>query len=339
MKKFLKNNYTKIKPALAWLAGKIKKPQILGPVSIFLGFAIAVYAFFDIDVIVKRGPLVVRLLGSSEQSQRRFADKELARLQAAVLPQDGVTLPVVWGNLGSELVTFGVIDAEKLEQIYAARGGLSEEDRRLLFGTDNGKLKITAQNSGFLLNMLWALGLANKNEILETGPMMTYDGKIPSSPAEALAKAGRFASTGGWSLAKGNTMNHYSKHSLVALTPEQQAMVVRVSQGIYRPCCGNSTHFPDCNHGMAMLGLLELMASQGISEKEMYKTALAVNSLWFPDTYLTIAKYMKGRGVSWDKVNPQEVLGANFSSASGYRRILAEVEPPKSGGGGGGCGI
>ena len=42
-----------------------------------------------------------------------------------------------------------------------------------------------------------------------------------------------------------------------------------------------------------MLGLLELMASQGLSEEEMYKYALIVNSYWFPDTYLAIAKYFE----------------------------------------------
>ena len=29
--------------------------------------------------------------------------------------------------------------------------------------------------------------------------------------------------------------------------------------------------FSDCNHGMAMLGLMEFMASQGASEVEMMK--------------------------------------------------------------------
>ena len=329
MKNFIKNNYVKIKPALIWLSDKIKKPRILGPVSIVLAFAIAVYAFFDVDVIVKRGPLAARLFGSSEQAQQRRADKELARLQDAVLPQEGVTLPVVWGNLGSELITLGVIDAGKMEQLYAARGGLSEEDRWILSGADNGKLKITAQNAGFLLNMFWALGLANKNEILEKGPMM--DKKYGGDPS-------RFASTGGWSLARGNTMNHYSKHSMMALTPEQQEVVTRVSQGIYRPCCGNSTHFPDCNHGMAMLGLLELMASQGVGEDEMYRMALVANSYWFPDNYLTIAKYLESKNVSWNEADPRQILSADYSSGAGYNRIRSEVEPvkPKSGGS---CGV
>ena len=179
-----------------------------------------------------------------------------------------------------------------------------------------------------MLNLLWALGLGNKNEILEKGPMMyaKYGG------------AGNFASTGGWSLASGKAMDHYSKHSFIKLTPEQQALVARASQNIYRPCCGNSTYFPDCNHGMAMLGLLELMASQGVSEAEMYKTALKVNSYWFPDTYLTIAKYLAGKGIAWEQADAKGVLSSEFSSAGGYRQVRSQVEPVQQQGGGG-CGI
>ena len=124
-----------------------------------------------------------------------------------------------------------------------------------------------------------------------------------------------------------------------ALTPEQQALVDKVSRGIYRPCCGNSVHFPDCNHGMAMLGLLELMASQGVGEQEMWEAALTVNSYWFPDTYLTLATYMKGKGVAWKDVNPQEMLGIQYSSAQGYARIAAQVSTPASSGGGSGCAV
>ena len=173
------------------------------------------------------------------------------------------------------------------------------------------------------------MGLASKNEILENGEMTN----------RAYEGAGNFASTGGWTIAKGNPMDHYSKHRFFNLVPEQQTMVDKVSRGIYRPCCVNSTHFPDCNHGMAMLGLLELMASQGVSEQDMWKAALAVNSYWFPDTYLTIATYMKNKGVDWKDINPQEMLGIDYSSASGYRRIAAQVVIPQQQNGSSGCGI
>src|SRR3989338_8700095 len=224
-------------------------------------------------------------------------------------------LPVIWNNLCRQLVEAGVIDGERFKKLYIGE----EEYDKLLNSNNLGKLEITRENAELLLNLFWALGLASKNEILEKGEMANpkYGG------------AGNFASTGGWTIVKGNAMEHYSSHKFFNLTPEQQALVDKVSRGIYRPCCGNSTHFPDCNHGMAMLGLLELMASQEVSEEEMWKTALIVNSYWFPDTYLTIASYMKGRGVEWKDVNPQEILGANYSSAQGYAKIAAEVVKPQ----------
>ena len=88
-----------------------------------------------------------------------------------------------------------------------------------------------------------------------------------------------------------------------------------------------------------MLGLLELMASQGVDEQDMWKAALAVNSYWFPDTYMTIAAYMRDKDVEWEDVNPQEMLGANYSSASGYARIASQVTVSRQQQGGGGCGI
>ena len=247
----------------------------------------------------------------------------------SIIPAEEVELPVIWGSLGSQMVEKGVIDGPIFESLYTQRGGLNEDMKNILYGRNNGKIKMTPQNAGFLLNMLWALGLGNKNPILEQGPMvdLRYGG------------AGNFASTGGWTMAKGDTMDHYSKHNFINLTTEQQSLAEKVSQGIYRPCCGNSTYFPDCNHGMAMLGLLELMASQGVSEKEMYKIALKVNTYWFPDTYLTIAKYLQEKkNMSFDKADPKEILGKEYSSGAGFQAILRQVAPVENNGGGG-CGV
>jgi len=237
-----------------------------------------------------------------------------------------VVLPVRWGDLGAKMASVGAIDAEKLEALYASRGGLSEEEKKLLYDSDNDFLKITPQNSGFLLNLFWALGLANKNPILETGPMAQY------------GDMGNFASTGGWTLAKEGAMDHYSRHKFFNLTPEQQKLVERVSKNIYRPCCDNPTHFPDCNHGMAMLGLLELMASQGAGEEEMYQAALQVNALWFPEEYSTIARYLASKNQTLWAADPKEILGRDYSSASGFRRVASLVPQVKSQGGSG-CSI
>lgn len=60
---------------------------------------------------------------------------------------------------------------------------------------------------------------------------------------------------------------------------------------IFRPCCGNSTAFPDCNRGMAVLGLLELLLSQGATEDELYEAARVFNAYAFSETYITLAAY------------------------------------------------
>ncbi len=254
------------------------------------------------------------------------ASFEIISLEDQVLPKEGVVLPIEWKDTGAQMVQAGVIDAPRFETIYAERGGLSEESRQILYDKSNKKIVMTKENSGVLLNMFWAFGLSNKNEILETGLMV--DERTGGDP-------GRFASTGGWSLAVGGPMKHYSKHSFVPLTNEQQKKVEDTAKGIYRPCCGNSTHFPDCNHGMAMLGLLELMAHSNVSEEKMYETALMVNSYWFPETYMTLATYFEKNSISWDAVDPRIVLSADFSSGNGYQRILREINPIGTQGGGG----
>ncbi len=250
-------------------------------------------------------------------------------LGEAIAPSVGVTLPVRWGDLGKKMIAAGVINEPQFKALYAQRGGITADEQALLDSSDNGNLIITPQNSGTILNLLWAFGLGNKNLILEQGPMQDpqYGG------------AGRFASTGGWIIAVGNPMDHYSAHQFTVLTADEQALVEKVAKNIYRPCCGNSTYFPDCNHGMAMLGLLELIASQGVSESDMYKAALAVNSYWFPDTYRTIARYFESKNVSWSTVDPREVLGAAYSSAQGYTRIQTLVAPEPPTQSQGGCGV
>lgn len=267
----------------------------------------------------------------SKQStdSKAITDHGYSKLEEAVLPTKGFTLPIKWSDLGIKMIEAGVIDKEKLFALYAERGGVQEPEKKLLEQAHNGKVLMMSYNANFLLNIFWALGLGNKNEILEKGQMMD----------KQYGGAGNFASTGGWSLAKGQAMDHYSMHKFMNLTLEQQALVERVSQNIYRPCCGNSTYFPDCNHGMAMLGLLELMASQGVGEEEMYKVALQVNAYWFPDTYLTIAKYLESKGSSWQKADPKELLGINYSSSAGYQKILSQISPPTQKGGGGSCGV
>ena len=237
--------------------------------------------YFNLPVAMVISSLI--LGGAWVYTQKSVSGGNTAGLLSPPHAQDGIALPVKWGDLGAKMISVGVIDAEKFEALYAGRGGFDEETRELLYGEDNGNLNITAENSGVVLNLLWALGLGNRNDILIYGPMTTYDGKSPASVEEMPTKVSRFASTGGWTLAKGHAMEHYARHPFVILNEEQQELIERVAKNVYRTCCSNSTYFPDCNHGMAMLGLLELMSSQGASEKEMYDFAEKVNKIWFPE--------------------------------------------------------
>ena len=236
-----------------------------------------------------------------------------------------VVLPISWGDLGKRMVDDGVIDKSKFD---AVMGTLSDEDKVLLEG-NVGTITMTENNSRLILNLLWAFGLSNKNAILD-------EGEISKDPTQI----GNFASTGGWNISKGSSMDYFSTFDYVTLDAAQQEMVEEMSNNIFRPCCNNSTHFPDCNHGMAMLGLLELMAKNGVSKEVAYKVALQVNSLWFPQTYQDLAVYFSENGTSIDQVNPAEVLSAKYSSASGYRQTRSLIKSlPQPAKGSGGCGV
>jgi len=301
-----------------------------GLLMVMIAFVVGI--FLGPDILAKfRGNSANASLPASVQNNSNVtvANPDAGKLAEAVVPSAGLTLPIKWGDLGKQLVKKGVIDRDQFVALYKDRLGFGPDELKMLDGEDNGNVVITPDNAGVILNLLWALGLGNKNSILENGPMTDaqYGG------------AGRFASTGGWSLAKGNAMDHYSKYPFIKLNKDQQAIVERVSKGIFRPCCNNSTYFPDCNHGMAMLALLQMMASQGVSENDMYKVALQVNSYWFPDTYLTLAKYEASKNIAWENVDAKEMLSAQYSSASGYRQIRSQVQGVPTSGGGGGCGV
>ena len=80
------------------------------------------------------------------------------------------------------------------------------------------------------MNLFWAFGLANKNPILETGEMM--DPEYGGAGNFALLVVGRFPKEIQWIIIVIIT-------SCFDLTPEQQALVDKISRGVYRPCCGN----------------------------------------------------------------------------------------------------
>ena len=244
--------------------------------------------------------------------------RETAQLYEQVNPVDGYTLPVSYGNLGPQLIEAGVIDYDAFMTVMASSGDpVSNTQIDILKKGSEEQVVMTAENAHFLLNFFWAVGLANNNSILTEGPMVQYgDGQIEG-----------FASTGGWSIAKKPVTNLYASMNMIPLTPEQQALVEEVATAVYRPCCNNHTLFPDCNHGMAMLGLLELMASKGATADDMFEAAKYVNAYWFPQQTLEIATYLRvNEDVDFANADARLVVGNSLSSASGARMVHESLQ-------------
>ncbi len=220
---------------------------------------------------------------------------------------------------------------------------------------------IDRETASYLLNLFWPLGLSNKTE---------FNKNIPFTEKELSY----LASTAGWWLGKENNgAAYFNKCEIIKLTPEQEAIVYEVAKNTFRPCCDNSTFAQDCNHGSALLGALELAASQGYSKDELYKLALQLNSFWFPDSYVKIALLKKvTENVDWpltnarintgetqmntdnfnlrkSALNPRqsalikEIMSAKYSSISGYiqnvEQKLAKLNPPGIQTQGGSCGL
>lgn len=226
---------------------------------------------------------------------------------AKVLPERGFPSRITLGDSIVKLVGYGVIDRKKFLAVYQGRGGLPAELEGVLDHPLHKSILLTRQNANYYVNLLWPLGLSN---YMSSNRLSPINGKSLFN----------LASTGGWDLGKEeNGGAYFNRFSVVALTPEQEALVTKIAENAYRPCCNNSTFYQDCNHGSALLGLLELGAAQGLSEDELWREALAYNSFWFPHNYLQTALYFKAvRGIDWEDADPREIIGKSFSTISGW---------------------
>lgn len=283
---------------------------------------------------LKSEPIIVKVLAQNNipyLSDNVISDF-VEKVTAQVLPEKGFQSKIVLGDSVIKLVQNGVIDREKFLAVYENRGGLPNELKNVLDTVSTKPILLTRENANYYINLMWPLGLAN---------YMSSNKKSPINGKSLF----RFASTGGWDLGKEEKGGAYfNKFKIVELTPEQEALVTKIAQNTYRPCCNNSTFFQDCNHGSALLGLLQLGASQGLTENELYREALMFNSFWFPYNYIQTALYFKVvRGIDWNEVDPKVVMGKDFSTASGwYANVDAEVKrlglvPQKDSGTG--CGV
>lgn len=303
------------------------------PLLLLLIFVFAVYA-------IPRLPIKFRVKTQKDTVSAASAKRDISQTNstdifAQINPSEGYEINVRYGDIGPQMIEMGVIDLEKFKQVYEqSNQPLTPEQEEILTRGSDKKIRISQENSYFLLNFFWAFGLGNKTKILTEGDMVKY----------GQGQVGNYASTGGWTLAKSDAVDYYSKRALVPLAPQQEDLVNKVASNIYRPCCGNSTAFPDCNHGMALLGILELMAARNASENEMYDAAKYINAFWFPGNYFDIALYFKNKeGKDYKDADARQILSKDISSAFGVREVkkwLTEKgiveQPPKQGGG---CGV
>ncbi|MGC8781254.1 MAG: hypothetical protein ACP5UQ_10350 [Anaerolineae bacterium] len=267
------------------------------------------------------------------QAQR--AEAAATSLRKQVTPAAGFTLPATYGEIGPQLLRVGAIDEDKFVRLYQTNGRpLNDEQLAILRQGSQAPIVINQQNAYFMLNFFWALGLVNKNPILEQGPMMQA-GK---------QNVGNFASTGGWTLGARTATALYASVEIVKLTAEQQARLEEVAANVYRPCCNNPTSFPDCNHGMALLGLLELMAGQDATVDQMFTAAKQVTAFWFPEQMLEVATFFRAvEGKDFATADPRRIVGQDFMSASGFQAthqaLSAKGLLPQAPKGGSSCGV
>ncbi len=261
--------------------------------------------------------------------------KKMQALMDGINPAEGYHIQATFGDVGPQLLAAGGIDFDAFSALYQqANRPLNEQQIALLKTGSSEQIVINQDNAQFLLNFFWALGLTNQNPVLTEGPMMD----------NSQGQIGNYASTGGWTLGTKPATELYASTQIVSLTAEQQARLVEVASSVFRPCCDNPTRFPDCNHGMAMLGLLELMASQNASVDEMFEAAKYVNAFWFPQQMLETAIYFKTtQNVSFTDADARLVVGQTTFSASGFRSVHQWLSDkgllPQAPSSGGSCGV
>ncbi len=255
------------------------------------------------------------------------------KLYDQVNPKKGYEINVKFNNLGYRLVKMGAIDFDEFKSLYERSGQPLTEEQLKIF-TEEGldkNIVINRENSYFLLNLFWAFGLTNKNPIILEGPVDKYRDSL--------------ASTAGWTIATKPLNEFMGKMEYVVLTDEQQKLLKKVADNVFRPCCSNPTSFPDCNHGMALLGVLELMVASGATEEEMYEAAKYFSAYWFPNQMMDVALYfLMFEDTDFENIDSKIVVSERFFSATGWSGLKRWLEEQMGGNNnqipsGGGCGV
>src|SRR3989344_2399543 len=145
--------------------GKIfsKHKYFILPVIFFIlvSFTLGVYV----------GQLSINNFQKESLASKSSLGIDLNKLQEKVMPQKGYDFKIQWGDLGKKMVEDGVIDEVKLANAVAGSDKLPADLKKYLDGSDQKRITVNQENAQFWVDVLWGLGLANKNEILEKGPM------------------------------------------------------------------------------------------------------------------------------------------------------------------------
>jgi hypothetical protein len=306
----------------------------------FVVLGLALFAFGVLTGYLIRGPQPVSGTGYQAQAETTGPHAggdagESLRLIDTINPSTGYTIPAIFGDVGPQMLAAGAIDYNQFSRVYEQAGQpLTDAQQSILTRGSDESVHINQENAYYLLNFFWALGLVNDNPLLTEGPLVEYsEGRIE-----------RFAATGGWTIGQKPPAELIASAAILHLNHEQQERLEEVAYNAFRPCCNNHTAFPDCNHGMALLGLLQLMAAQDATVEEMFDAAKYVNAFWFPEQTLQMAAFFQlNQGLAFAEVDPRLLVGPQISSAAGYRNVQEWLAQngglQQSPGGGGGCGV
>ncbi len=256
----------------------------------------------------------------------------LTILSGQISPKTGYTLPFKWGNSIKVLVQTGALNVSNLTIILNSSGQpITFTEKEILNGTYNGYIQFNSTNTEFVQIVLWALGINNNNTIINEGPIINSSAQISNeirnnSTNSTLRQQATpyfvashyFASTGGYGPIGKLQLGGIND---VILSQPQQIIADYTATNSYRPCCDNPTAFPDCNHGAAALGLIELLASQGATQSQIFDALRYFYQYQFPQQYTEIAAYFYLQGKNYSQINSSEVMGYNFSSFSGYYSV------------------
>lgn len=251
-------------------------------------------------------------LGGINARADAAASVDIRSAMDQVVPPEGITLGFSFGDALQRLIADGALDPAKYEALYRPAGGVPAWVVRLLRAPSDEPIRLSRETAGYLLNLLWPLGLATRMRINLLSPINNV--RLPS-----------YASTGGWTLGRAaQGYRYFNRADTLRLSSEQEALVHDVATTTFRPCCDNSTFFQDCNQGSALLGLVALAVARGATKGQVYSTALAANSYWLPENYvLTAVQFMRSGHPRWTALPPSMVMGANFSSLSGWQRNVS----------------